>query len=1238
MDQLHPDIYKNILPLLPNSLDITSLDQEEHPIAYQWIAQLLNQGQMQLDIQPPLGLSAKLQHLFFTNRNYERTKGFPLLGFGYPILIWSDGTDKIAAPLFIWQIQVEPTPNLHSSWLFSHQKEHRVVPNRMLSAFFKTHCEADIATLLESVVRSGKINASALVACCNELSRLLGVENNNQSISIAACPDSARLENLYQTGLIHWAGIVGLYPPQTDLSSPVHLAIEKSEIKHQGHEFGLIALDSYQASAVQNIVQQNISLITGGSGTGKTHTLIYWLTNALSNGKRCLLVSENMGSLRHIQAMLAQLNLGAYHFLLRDGFVDKPILLDMLRAIANTETFPPDFDKTNYQTALDKCNRLKKRLEEQYASVKQNIFGPYNWTELVGRFLRSNRVEGKELLSSQLNNQDFKFDYEEYQALKNGIERTFPLYLKLNTLKHPLSTLHEALFTKKTKEDAFVLITRLLEAFLDKAGRLHHRYINKTNAYADRLTAYYENAYSDMYHQLSQLKDRIADASSRYGADFDNAGAGALRLYGVFSGKHKAALEARNEVAQAYLELQKYFEQGQSFDYQFTTTAEGKNIQKVKQNLKTFEQALQQWRGGLSALVQEELQRLNAKTIHEDLDFAEQIGELEYALDLLIEELNESKLFQQPFENKMLTIPKRQRYLEEIIEQLETIRLSLRDFDHFYDWQYNWLQLPTGATKVIKALVKVKPSDWMLAFESWYLNNSLTINSYAALPTDDQILEEYAAGFQLLKNIMPAQISQLWHTQREATLKKLKKDDRDAYNAVFGKKNQDLSKNKALQELLKQSMEAVTAIFPILLASPNALENDLPLRNDFFDYVLLDEAQYLPMSVMKKGAQLGKKIVIAGDLDQMELVPDSDQASSVLQWASQQKIAATKLRICHRWNPANLQQILDDTKLADQAANNFTLHFEQLDGRFDEENGTNEEEAQHIVRLLNEIQPTPKRTFPTVGIACFTTQQRDLIASYLLKIKQKWSVGTEKIQQLERNGLGIFQIEELRGQHFDVLIVATTFGMINTKGKVTDQLELMNTPKGISALFLLMSRALQTVFIVNSIPQTNLDAYLNHPWQKGTFLLANFLTYAKALCDADEKAQQQVVLRLKEVSKRKALDENDVVFAEEVAAALLPYLGERRIKTGSQEAQLFLPLRVQGIHDNQPDLAIQPDGFFANTPATNFVWEYEQQMVLNQRGLLYQPVWSVNWWKNYRQEARKLASIIIKMDENFGKG
>ena len=309
------------------------------------------------------------------------------------------------------------------------------------------------------------------------------------------------------------------------------------------------------------------------------------------------------------------------------------------------------------------------------------------------------------------------------------------------------------------------------------------------------------------------------------------------------------------------------------------------------------------------------------------------------------------------------------------------------------------------------------------------------------------------------------------------------------------------------------------------------------------------------------------------------------------------------------------------------------MRFEHVEGRYNEENETNEAEAQHIIRVLNQIKKTPQRTFPTVGIACFSVGQRNLILDYLLEIKRKRQQGAEKIQQLERNGLGVFHVDDLVGQHFDILIISGTYGAVDLKGTLSSHIQRLEQPGGTKSLYLLMGRALKEVFIINSLPLDYLESCMEDHAKNGSFLLTNFYAYAQAIQQTDPESQQKIVENVQKWQASGQKAKSNSFFLKEVARSLTPYLKSGRIEEQVSTAHLSFPLLIKPTNEDVPPLVLQPDGFFAQTPATDFFWEHQQWERLNQNGYHYLPIWSARWWKTPLQEARRLASTIIKHDD-----
>lgn len=1220
-------IYGEAFPHYANRLDLTQLDFDQKDRAYYLIENILQGKALKQYFQANFAVNERLRRLFFESKNLERIQGAKALGLGYPLIAFVREEKLYLSPLFIWKLQLQPDFDRADSWHLAYEPQEQIETNKSLSHLFP---EVEmLQSEYEELAKSKKITTASLADFCNRLATELGLDHINQTVAISDSPSLETLDQLGDCGSLYWSGVIGIYPPMPPyLEESVNLQSEP--LTYDGHSFGLLGLDPFQAAAKQRLFENTLSLVEGGPGCGKTHLITHLLTNALSNGEKSLVISKSADGLKEIQHNLSQLGINQFNFLLKDQLSDQGLMFELLRAAAETGPVPVNHNPEYFRIIMGKAQRVERKLATAYKGLNSPVFDTANWTETVGMFLASNRVEGKELLSTQLNAQDFSYQFSEFQEFQQAIETCNELYQGVKTLRHPLRNLSAGIFVHQSKEEALRFIKDQLRHFIGKGEHLHARFIHKVNSYADALSDHYEDYYSELSGKLAPLVDKLDDYSSQYGASFEESGDGALKFYGLFSEKHKNIMEARAEIATAYERLLRSFGTNSYIDYQFSGAKDGRSIPDVKKNLKEFESVLRQWRDDLPNIVQEEVARMSQKTVHGQLDFKTQIQELEEALDLFTEELNSSGLYQLPLENKMLTIPKRQKYLEELMEQLENTQLNLRDFDPFYQWQRNWFSLSEAARKVIKALVKAKPNDWQTAFRSWYLNNCLTANYKATLPTGPLNLRDYVVEYNKLKPMLGPQISYYWQDRREKLLKHFKRENKSAYNTLFNRKTVDVLDGKSLEFFFAEHLDMITEILPIIFAPPHMVDEFIPkTEKPAFDLLLIDDAHCLELSTVEPLLQLAKRVVIMTAPGQENLADSNTLVKAVR--ASNAPI--TSLKTIHQLNPGNLTQLPNGVMISDKALSNFEIHFEQVGGRFDNQKKTNDVEAQQVIRVLNQIRRTPQRTYPTVGIACFTVEQRDLIADYLLKIKQKQQPGYEKIQHLERNGLGIFHLNELFGQHFDILIICGTYGPIDLDGTMADELSYINTPKGIALINLLMSRTLNEVFILNSIPLETLDKFASEKDQPGLFRLANFYAYAKAIQNSDPEAQKRVTDQFIAESKVP-----ESVFLDEVAQSLKPYLQPGRVRRNVQSMPFNFPLLVDPIHEKEPPFVVRADGFFATTYATDFYWEYKQKERLEQNGFVDFPTWSVNWWKNPRKESRKLASTIIKIDEeHLGK-
>lgn len=1222
-------IYQNALHYYLDRADLFSLDNTGETFAAKFIQDLLK-GQLNVQVNTSSLAADKLRHLYFESKNIERTEGPKTFGFGYPFFIETYGNDLVIAPMFIWHLTLEPSQNLVNSWAIKFGTDNVCVPNFKLFKHLENNHKIKEVDEYEKYALENQLTLENLKLICTQLSEKTEIENRTVLNDIAPSPGIDEIGILSEAGTIHWSGILGLFPPQISKTVPLPPKPEDAFMStplpcaDDHFNFHYLPCDPYQATALEEADDYKISIVEGNPTSGKSHTLVNLLINALSNGEKCLVVSESVPTLKKAQQLLSRAGINQFNFLIKDALNDKKLLLEILRIASDGLGRTIEHSESDFDLKLQRYLREKNKLTANYRAAKEKVFGQANWTETVGSFLSSNREEGKELLSSQLNPNEFDFTHHEYEIFKHAILGSRPLYQKVNTLKHPLTNLNEDIFLQKSREEGLKYIKKNIRKFLNKASRLQHRYINKTDAYSLKLNEHYERHFYRLSRRLTQLNEKIADYSKQFGSDFSSSGMSSLKFLGLFSSQKKQIAKAKEDVSRDYLAFEKLYNSGKYFDFHFHPTKEGQQISKVKENLDSFQLSLFDWQKRINAITAEELMRLNSRNVHPGLDYHEQIAELEYALDVLIEEINQSSIYHRSIQNKSLTIPKRQKYLESIIEQLENTELNLRDFDDFYKWQYNWLNLNIVSQKIIRALVKVKPREWMAAFESWYFSNILTKKYNTALPSEAENLSNYAIAYHALKPLTLNQIAYTWQQKQIKETKSLKRRKKMSWQMIFDKNNHKNSRGKLLDYVIEDGFDAVTSFLPIMFVTPHIARHIIPQIPGFFDYLIFDEGSRFAVENANPIAPLGKRIVIFGGNDTY------GSETSLIQYAKENGAPTSTLLNKYA------QQAKSSGKSAESpdrsnGINQFPQEFyvENVEGRFDEKMGTNDVEAQQIIRLFNSIERTQQRTYPSVGIICFTVEQRDLVSSYLLKIKQQNAVGSDKIRQLERNGMGVFHVDELYGQHFDILMLSFTIGTVNFKGTLSKKSIFFNTPEGISHIRLIINKVPKQIYLVHSIPDKYMDRFLQKEQDNGSFLLAAYIKFGEAIANNDTDLQNELLPHFIDQEGKEPIPS---IFNQEVVNALLPYIEKNRLIQDVQMDKIRLPIIIKPNHDLGEPIIIHPDGFFANTHYTSFLWEFQQRMMIKNLGFQYHPVWSLKWWKNPKQEARKLASIIIKKD------
>ncbi|NJN34434.1 MAG: hypothetical protein HC817_09465 [Saprospiraceae bacterium] len=504
---------------------------------------------------------------------------------------------------------------------------------------------------------------------------------------------------------------------------------------------------------------------------------------------------------------------------------------------------------------------------------------------------------------------------------------------------------------------------------------------------------------------------------------------------------------------------------------------------------------LRGWRKSLAAIVQEELQRLNSKTSqYFDKPMSATIHDLEIDLDRLTSNTNERQIYATPFTHKMLTLPKRMIFIEETLEKLTETQLYLPQFDNFYTWQRHWLGLKPVARKVTQALIKVKPNDWVAAFDSWYFHHILLAHYQSNTLNNDELMRQMNDAESRLCQLLPTQIGHLWSARKRESIKVMKAKNTEGYRYFFHAKNQDYCKGLFLKDILKKNMTTFIDIFPVLLITPQVASQIIENEGKEFDMTIFDNAQFIDaekaVSILRntEGA-----VALCENTNITELSPRSVVAKMMAQHVPLVRLGYLHRPVSIATRQLNQQIFYKNLEIPLQGKTaEQSVFFSQMQGLFDLKKGTNDAEIAQTIHLIEDLPALPTNVFPRIGIVCMTKQQRNLLLDNLLHITQKTLFGWEKIEQMQRNGLSVLSIEETTGMQFDVLIVNGTYSALTEA-----RLSMRQMRK-------LLNSFTQKLYWINSIPTDELvqNARITQA-DAATFGLANLILMGKSLAEND---------------------------------------------------------------------------------------------------------------------------------------
>ncbi len=1225
-------------------------------------------------------LSKRLNTLVIENTDNFLEFGLKNFGFGYPLLIKRDRNDPekiIKAPLFIWHLDIERSYQNKNTWTIKKDEDSPIKINELLVSHLAKDESVKIEQLPNDILEDGILDKDELLELTKNILGQLNSATEKMELKVEKCPDAKQIEAIANSKpWIQWSGIFGMYRSQNE--TIIH-ATEELLDRFDEFESEDLILEQFQTSTisavetdpskeeiVNTLTKDEIKLIQGPPGTGKSQSITAIVSNALANNAKCLIVCEKKTALEVIQENLAKIGLSNFAVVIDDVNKDRKKLIEKARSIKDSSHYV-QFSKLNFDEKYKKFCELKKEINIKHAESLEKVFGDFSWKQLIGLYLRHSKSGDIMHVEQEIDYKNLTFNHEEYSALHAVVEEASFLYGDLaKDSEEIFEELKKGIFTKEykwathgeiKKETAeFVEILKELNVFLSKTSEADFA-TKDVSIFSPESV---ENSAKIIDKIIETLKDLLLlyeKGAKLAGDQYDEITFLRNLKYNFlsfFSPKNKDIIKTRRKIPKLTRDLIKDIKKMSKFNF------EGIKIKKFE-DYQTFSELKNDCSSSLenSEQIKRSIQRLKSTS--------EQIESFEKKLS----SIEKNDMFNFSLKNfvELETFEKVTELYSVLQEKIEKLGSNLDSYESFHNWQFFCSNKNKFELEIFSTLQIFPTENWRSIFIAWYYRGALLnfeANTENGFHKSDSKLQQLSTLYQELEKQQIQQIKSIWGDSRNSQLSRINFN----FNALYNLRKNNAGPKNSLRKIIEKDFELFTSLFPVILTNPVAANAILPLEKGIFNIVIFDEASQLRVSDTFTSLIRGQYKVIAGDEHQMPpsnyfqgnaelLETDEDEedddifndaneqavlaeSESLLQYASDLKnINKSYLDFHYRSkHPA----LIDFSNNAFYGGNLVPfpaqevykpIEFRAINGRY--ETRTNPEEVAEILKIIeNEIHPDHNGKYPSVGIATFNINQRNLITESLNTAAENSPAFANKLQELRERGLFVKNLENIQGDEKDIIIISTTYG-IKPDGKFSQNFARLNRIEGYKLLNVLITRAKDKLYVCTSIPREKYLAYqeiIRNEGNNKKGILYAYLAYAEAVSSNDSNSAESILKALKEQSfeKPRVISNSDGLsespFEEEVYDLLIDSFGEENIIQQHKIGGFRLDFVIK---TKSKDIVLECDGKAYHSSEEAYAYDMYRQKELENMGFIVYRIWSTNWFQDKESEMQKLKRFIEKI-------
>ncbi|MBP5995366.1 MAG: ATP-binding protein [Crocinitomicaceae bacterium] len=340
------------------------------------------------------------------------------------------------------------------------------------------------------------------------------------------------------------------------------------------------------------------------------------------------------------------------------------------------------------------------------------------------------------------------------------------------------------------------------------------------------------------------------------------------------------------------------------------------------------------------------------------------------------------------------------------------------------------------------------------------------------------LIHHQAKKFAQFQHILSAPLKKLSTEEKE--MRGILRKGKSILVKEFAKTRQHLS----IRELRKSEARLwIDVLKPIQLSNPSSLASIYPMETGQFDLLIFDEAGQIPMSYALGALQRAKRVVVAGDHQQMS--PSSYFKKSddvVVDVLHQSAFYFKNILLTRHYRSRNPQLIAFSNDhfyggrlrtFADRSQTKNPVTFTYVStGIY--ENRVNLTEAKIVAKLIEKALSAKEK----YGIVAFSEAQLSAIHSCLSARHQ-----VALNEAIHEDRIFFKALEQVQGEECDHLLISFGYGK-NPEGKFELRFGPLNLMNGAKRLNVLFSRARMTIQFVASITSSDFTSSKNEGVQR----------------------------------------------------------------------------------------------------------------------------------------------------------